>query len=582
MILRHLRPAEWGLVAVSVALVFAQVYLDLSIPDYMSAITTIITTGGTVEMVLEEGLGMLACAFGSLAASVATGLMAARVAASLSRRLREMEFERVQSFSPDQIDGFSTASLITRSTNDITQIQMAVAMGLQVIVKAPILAVWAILKISDKSWQWSASTAVAVLALMVVIGVVMYFVVPRFRRIQWLTDNVNRVTRENLTGIRVVRAYNAEEYQERKFDAANNELTDNNLSANRAMSVMMPAMTSVMSLLSLSVYWIGAYLISSAGDPASRMALFSDMVVFSAYAMQVVMAFVMLVVIFMILPRAAVAAKRVEEIIDTEPAMRDGPVTEAPGDARGEVEFRNVCFRYTEASEYVLRDISFRAGKGETVAFIGSTGSGKSTLVNLVPRFYDVTEGQVLLDGVDVRDYTQEALRRKIGYVPQTASILSGTISSNVRYGDSADVGEEGVRNALAIAQADGFVGEMERGLEAPVAQGGSNLSGGQKQRLSIARAVFRRPEVYIFDDSFSALDFRTDRALRQALRKETGGTTSLIVAQRIGAVMDADRIIVLDDGRMVGMGRHEELMRDCEVYREIACSQLSGEELRA
>jgi len=582
MILRHLRPAEWGLVAVSVALVFAQVYLDLSIPDYMSAITTIITTGGTVEMVLEEGLGMLACAFGSLAASVATGLMAARVAASLSRRLREMEFERVQSFSPDQIDGFSTASLITRSTNDITQIQMAVAMGLQVIVKAPILAVWAILKISDKSWQWSASTAVAVLALMVVIGVVMYFVVPRFRRIQWLTDNVNRVTRENLTGIRVVRAYNAEEYQERKFDAANNELTDNNLSANRAMSVMMPAMTSVMSLLSLSVYWIGAYLISSAGDPASRMALFSDMVVFSAYAMQVVMAFVMLVVIFMILPRAAVAAKRVEEIIDTEPAMRDGPVTEAPGDARGEVEFRNVCFRYTEASEYVLRDISFRAGKGETVAFIGSTGSGKSTLVNLVPRFYDVTEGQVLLDGVDVRDYTQEALRRKIGYVPQTASILSGTISSNVRYGDSADVGEEGVRNALAIAQADGFVGEMERGLEAPVAQGGSNLSSGQKQRLSIARAVFRRPEVYIFDDSFSALDFRTDRALRQALRKETGGTTSLIVAQRIGAVMDADRIIVLDDGRMVGMGRHEELMRDCEVYREIACSQLSGEELRA
>jgi len=348
------------------------------------------------------------------------------------------------------------------------------------------------------------------------------------------------------------------------------------------MSVMMPAMTSVMSLLSLSVYWIGAYLISSAGDPASRMALFSDMVVFSAYAMQVVMAFVMLVVIFMILPRAAVAAKRVEEIIDTEPAMRDGPVTEAPGDARGEVEFRNVCFRYTEASEYVLRDISFRAGKGETVAFIGSTGSGKSTLVNLVPRFYDVTEGQVLLDGVDVRDYTQEALRRKIGYVPQTASILSGTISSNVRYGDSADVGEEGVRNALAIAQADGFVGEMERGLEAPVAQGGSNLSGGQKQRLSIARAVFRRPEVYIFDDSFSALDFRTDRALRQALRKEAGGTTSLIVAQRIGAVMDADRIIVLDDGRMVGMGRHEELMRDCEVYREIACSQLSGEELRA
>ena len=582
MILRHLRPAEWGLVAVSVALVFAQVYLDLSIPDYMSAITTIITTGGTVEMVLEEGLGMLACAFGSLAASVATGLMAARVAASLSRRLREMEFERVQSFSPDQIDGFSTASLITRSTNDITQIQMAVAMGLQVIVKAPILAAWAILKISDKSWQWSASTAVAVLALMVVIGAVMYFVVPRFRRIQWLTDNVNRVTRENLTGIRVVRAYNAEEYQERKFDAANNELTDNNLSANRAMSVMMPAMTSVMSLLSLSVYWIGAYLISSAGDPASRMALFSDMVVFSAYAMQVVMAFVMLVVIFMILPRAAVAAKRVEEIIDTEPAMRDGPVTEAPGDARGEVEFRNVCFRYTEASEYVLRDISFRAGKGETVAFIGSTGSGKSTLVNLVPRFYDVTEGQVLLDGVDVRDYTQEALRRKIGYVPQTASILSGTISSNVRYGDSADVGEEGVRNALAIAQADGFVGEMERGLEAPVAQGGSNLSGGQKQRLSIARAVFRRPEVYIFDDSFSALDFRTDRALRQALRKETGGTTSLIVAQRIGAVMDADRIIVLDDGRMVGMGRHEELMRDCEVYREIACSQLSGEELRA
>lgn len=577
MILRYLRPREWAVVALCVVLVASQVYLELKIPEYMNEMTTQIMLGN-MDAILREGMEMVLCAFGSLLMSIIVAMMAAWIAASLSRRLRELEFDRVESFSAAEMNRFSTVSLITRSTNDITQVQNTVAMGLQVMIKAPIMAVWAIMKISGQSWEWTLSTAVAVLVLMAVIGALMVYVVPRFKRIQGLTDNVNRATRENLTGIRVVRAYNAEGYHEDKFDRANAELTDTNLSANRAMAVMMPVMNIVMNTLMLAIYWIGAYLISSAYVP-EKLPLFSDMVVFSSYAIQVVMSFVMLIVIFMILPRAMVAARRIEEVIDTEPSISDGTVTD-PGEI-GTVEFRDVSFRYPGASDDVLRGVSFKAEKGETVAFIGATGSGKTSILNMIPRFYDATEGQVLVDGVDVRDYELAALRSRIGYVPQKAFMFKGTVDSNVRYGDSsADRTEEQVRKAVAIAQATDFVESMEGGYGGEVAQGGTNLSGGQKQRLSIARAVCRGPEIYIFDDSFSALDYRTDRILRGALRRETAGTTTLIVAQRIGTIMDADRIVVIDDGEVVGVGKHADLLRDCRVYRDIARSQLSEEEL--
>ncbi len=579
--MKYLKPKEWGLVALCVVFVAMQVYLDLKIPDYMSSITMIIQMQGSTSEVMAEGWGMILCAIGSLILSIVVGCMAAWIASSLSMRLRSLEFNRVESFSAAEMNKFSTASLITRSTNDITQIQMVVAMGLQVLIKAPIMAVWAITKISNKSWEWTASTAVAVIVLMAIISVMMFYVVPRFKRIQWLTDNVNRVTRENLTGIRVVRAYNAEDYQEGKFDVANDDLTSTNLSANRAMSILMPCMMGVMNMLSLAIYWIGALLIAAVDPGMARATLFADMVVFSAYAMQVVMAFVMMVVIFMILPRAMVASKRVQEVIDTEPSIVDGPVMESPTGEVGTVSFRDVSFRYPGAADCVLSDISFDAAKGETVAFIGSTGSGKTTLVDLIPRFFDVEKGQVLVDGVDVREYDLSALRRKIGYVPQKSVMFTGTVDSNVRYGDTEnDRTEEDVRRAVSIAQATEFVDKMEGGYDGAVAQGGTNLSGGQKQRLSIARAVCRAPEIYIFDDSFSALDYRTDRVLREALKRETAGVTCLIVAQRIGTIMDADRIVVLDDGRIAGIGRHRELLENCQVYRDIARSQLSEEEL--
>jgi len=487
----------------------------------------------------------------------------------------------VQSFSAAEISRFSTASLITRATNDITQVQMAVAMGLQVIIKAPILAGWAIIKISGKSWQWTAATAVAIAILLVVIIVLMYFVVPRFKRIQWLTDEVNRHVRENLKGIRVIRAYNAEDYQEEKFEKANEDLTSNNLFTGRAMALMMPVMSAVMSMLSLSIYWIGAIIIAATVGIGSQMLLFSDMITFLAYAMQVVMGFMMLVIVFIILPRALVAARRIEEILDTEPSIRDGSVTRSSGPAKGEIMFDKVGFKYPGASDYVLKDISFRAERGETVAFIGSTGSGKSTIVSLMMRSYDVTEGAITIDGVDVRDYTLKALHGKIGYVPQKANLFSGTIISNVAYGDrTSENVEEDVRKAVAVAQATGFVENMEGSYSAAIAQGGTNVSGGQKQRLSIARAVFRRPEIYIFDDSFSALDYRTDRMLRSALRKETADVTSVIVAQRVGTIMDADKIVVLDNGYVAGIGRHHDLLETCPVYKEIVYSQLSEEDL--
>lgn len=581
MILRYLKAREWALVVIITAFIVVQVWFDLMIPDHMYAITNLIQTGGTVDQVMNEGWMMLALAFGSLLTALAIGYLAAYVATSLSKRIRSLEFSRVQSFSAAEVNRFSTASLITRATNDVTQVQMAVAMGLQVIIKAPILAGWAIIKISGKSWQWTTATAVAIVVMLVVIFVLMYFVVPRFKRIQWLTDEVNRHVRENLKGIRVIRAYNAEDYQEQKFEKANEDLTSNNLFTGRAMALMMPVMSAVMSMLSLSIYWIGAMIIAATVGIGSQMLLFSDMITFLAYAMQVVMGFMMLVIVFIILPRAMVAARRIEEILDTEPSIKDGNVTASPGPTNGEIVFDRVGFKYPGASDYVLKDISFKAEKGETIAFIGSTGSGKSTIVSLIMRSYDVTEGAIRIDGVDVRNYTLKALHGKIGYVPQKANLFSGTIVSNVAYGDrTSESLEEEVRKAVAVAQSTEFVENMEGGYDAAIAQGGTNVSGGQKQRLSIARAVFRRPEIYIFDDSFSALDYRTDRMLRSALKKETADVTSVIVAQRVGTIMDADKIVVLDNGYIAGIGRHQDLLETCPVYKEIVFSQLSEEEV--
>lgn len=580
MILKYLRAREWAAIGVCVVLIAFMVFLELEIPGYMSTITTEIVSPDTdMNVVYGDGGMMLLCAFGSLVVSIVVGGLTAWIATSFSKRLRDLEYSRVQSFSLEEMNRFSTSSLITRSTNDISQIQMTTAMGLVIMIRAPIMAVWAIMKILDKNWEWTVATAVAVVAIITIISVIMLYAIPRFKRIQGLTDNVNRVTRENLSGIRVVRAYNAESYQEVKSEAANKELTDTNLSANRALAVMFPTMMLVMNGLALSIYWIGAILIDAAGMPMEKMVLFSDMVVFSSYAMQIVMAFIMLVMIFMILPRAMVASKRIQEIIDTEPSIRDGAGADPARE--GTVEFRNVSFRYPGTSGDVLHDISFKASRGETVAFIGATGSGKTSIIDLIPRFYDATQGQVLVDGVDVREYRIKDLRDRIGYVPQKAFMFKGTVDSNVRYGDgSEEVTEEQVRRAVRIAQAADFVEAKEGQYMSEVSQGGSNLSGGQKQRLSIARAVCRDPEIYIFDDSFSALDYRTDRTLRETLRREISDATTLIVAQRIGTIMDADRIVVIDDGEVVGIGKHEELLRSCPVYLDIARSQFSEEEL--
>ena len=579
MILKYMNAKHWAAIAVCVVLVAVMVYLELEIPGYMTSITAQLTGVDTdMDVVLADGGMMLVCAFGSLVVSIVVGCLAAWIATSFSMRLRDLEYSAVQSFSLEEMNRFSTSSLITRSTNDITQIQMTTAMGLMIMIRAPIMAVWAITKILDKNWEWTVATAVGVVAIVTIISIVMLYAIPRFKRIQGLTDNVNRVTRENLSGIRVVRAYNAESYQEEKSEEANRELTDTNLSANRAMATMFPAMMLVMNGLSLAIYWIGATLIDAAAME-DQLTLFSDMVVFSSYAMQVVMSFIMLVMIFMILPRAMVASKRVQEVINTVPSIRDGPGADAPRE--GTVEFRNVSFKYPGTSGDVLHDVSFTASKGETVAIIGATGSGKTTAVDLIPRLYDATEGQVLVDGVDVREYRLQDLRDRIGYVPQKAFMFKGTIESNVRYGHGSEAStEEQVRRAVGIAQAAEFVESKEGGYGSEVAQGGTNLSGGQRQRLSIARAVCRDPEIYIFDDSFSALDYRTDRVLREALKREVSGATMLIVAQRIGTIIDADRIVVLDDGEVVGMGRHEELLRTCPVYLDIARSQLSDEEL--
>lgn len=580
-IFKQLKAREWGFIGMSAALIVFQVWLDLKLPDYMKEITTLIQTpGSAMAEIWKAGGWMLLCALGSGAMAVTVGFFSAQVAATLAMRLREGLFSKVNSFSVEEINRFSTASLITRSTNDITQIQMMVAMGLQVMVKAPVLAIWAITKILGKSWQWSVLTAVAVLILLIAIGVVVAIAMPRFKKIQVLTDNINRVMRENLTGIRVVRAYNAEEYQINKFAEANDDLTKNNLVAFRVMALLAPVMSMVMNGLSLGIYWIGAVLINNAVIDM-KIDLFGDMVVFSSYAMQVIMAFIMLSMIFMMLPRVAVSIRRVSEVLSVTPIINDPENPVCPTDNKGEVEFRSVSFRYPDAEEYVLKDISFKAKRGDTVAFIGSTGSGKSTLINLIPRFYDATEGAVLIDGVDVKDYSQRDLRNKLGYVPQRGVLFSGTVESNVNFGENpAQPDENDILAALETAQAADFVEKMDGQLKASIAQGGTNVSGGQKQRLSIARAVARNPEIYIFDDSFSALDYKTDKVLRSALRKHTADATSLIVAQRIGTVKDADLIVVLDHGRAVGVGTHKELLSSCEVYKEIAYSQLSKEEL--
>lgn len=559
--------------------IVTQVYLDLKLPDYMHEITMLVQTEGSkMSDVLLQGGYMLLCAVGSVIASIIVGFFAAKVAAGFSVRLRAMVFEKTMSFSIEEINGFSTASLITRSTNDITQIQLLISMGLQVIVKAPILAVWAVMKMMGKSWQWTAATGFAVLFLILMLCILIFVALPKFKIIQSLTDNLNRVTRENLTGIRVVQAYNAGNYQEKKFDEANIALTNTNLFTSRAMALIMPTMGIIMSGISLAIYWIGAVLINAAALP-DRLSLFSDMVVFSSYAMQVIMAFMMLSFVFIMLPRASVSAKRIQEVLDTKAKIIDGNVTEGEKGLSGEIEFRNVSFKYPDAAEYILRNVSFKASKGETVAFIGSTGSGKSTLLNLIPRYFDATEGEVLVDGVNVKHYTQESLRKKLGYVSQKAILFSGTVTTNVAYGDSGSK-ETDVKKAIDIAQGTEFVEKMENQYNASISQGGTNVSGGQKQRLSIARAVHRQPEIYIFDDSFSALDYKTDRVLRSKLKNETKDATTLIVGQRIGTIKDADRIIVLDDGEVVGIGTHDELMQNCSVYQEIAYSQLSKEEL--
>ena len=626
-ICKYLSKSEWFQLFLGLIFIVAGVYLQLKLPDYMADITTLVETPGSkMHDVWVAGGKMLGVSFAAMITTVAVGFITARVAASFTQRLRSLEFRRVESFGLEEIGKFSTASLITRSTNDVTQIQQFITMGLLMLVQSPIMAVWAIVKIAGKGVGWSIATAVSTVLVLGAVGIIMVKVMPKFRSMQTLTDNINRVARENLTGLRVVRAYNAENYQQKKFDKANNDLTNTQLYTNRAMSIMMPLMNTVMNGLTLAIYWIGAYLIDAAGL-MDKLTLFSNMVVFSSYAIQIIMSFLMMSMVFVLWPRADVSAKRILEVLDTTPRITDGARRDGANDAngkplRGQVEFRDVSFAYPDSREPMLEHVSFTAQKGQTVAFIGSTGSGKTTLVNLVPRMYDVTDGAVLVDGVDVRDYDVQSLRDKIGYVPQQAVMFKGTVASNVAFGDRSQNGKtiagerasdvklidtstaqglkevqkmrmsaasagaltdaqmDDVRQAVNVAQADDFVTRMDGTYDASIAQGGTNISGGQKQRLSIALAVWRHPEILVFDDSFSALDFQTDHDVRQALAKQAHDSTKLIVAQRIGTIMDADQIVVLDQGRVVGKGTHKELLKNCDVYRQIAESQLTEAEL--
>lgn len=579
-LLKDFNKKDWLIIFVALLLIVFQVWLDLKLPDYMSKITVLVQSKDSkMGEILTEGGYMVLCAFGSLVAAMMVGYLTSFISATFSQKLRKQLFEKVQNFGMEEIKKFSTSSLITRTTNDITNIQMFIAMGLQMLIKAPITAVWAVFKILDKSWQWSAVTGAAVLVLIMMIVILMITVMPKFKLVQKLIDKINGLTRENLTGIRVVRAFNAEDYQEEKFDVKNKELTKTQMFNQKMMSFMSPVMYLIMNLLSLAIYFIGAYLIDQA-NMMDKVNLFGNMVVFSSYAMQVIMAFLMLAIIFIMYPRANVSAQRVIEVLETNESIKDGTFDKKTKKT-GEIEFKNVSFRYPDADEYVLENISFKANKGDTIAIIGSTGSGKSTIVNLLMRFYDVTDGEILIDGVNIKDYKGEYLHNKLGYVPQKAVMFSGTVNYNVAYGDNGKKkSDKLIKEAVKVAQAEDFVLKMPNKYENDIAQGGTNISGGQKQRLSIARAIAKEPEIYIFDDSFSALDYKTDYVLRTELKKYTKDATSVIVAQRIGTIINADKIIVLDSGKMVGIGTHKELLKDCDVYKEIAYSQLSKEEL--
>ena len=580
-LLKKLKPKQWLYILVCVALIVLQVYLDLKLPDYMASITKIVQTEGSlIKDVLGEGAKMLICAFGSLLSAVVVSYFVTKVASTFSRDLRKDIFGKVLSFSMEEIKNFSTSSLITRTTNDITQVQMLIAMGMQMLIKSPIMAVWAIMKIYGKGFEWSVITAGAVGILLLMILILVLVALPKFKIIQKLTDNLNHTSRENLTGIRVVRAFNAEKYQEGKFASANNELTKTNMFTSRTMALLTPGMQLIMSGLSLSIYWVGAYMINDAGM-LDKLTIFSNMVVFSSYAMQVVMSFMMLTMIFIFYPRAQVSAKRILEILEKKPKIVSG-VFSGKTKETGTIEFKDVTFRYPDAEENMLENISFKVEKGETVAFIGSTGSGKSTLVNLIPRFYDATYGEVLVDGVNVKNYKLEELNNRLGYVSQKPIIFSGTVSSNISYGlvNNKKVSKSKIEEASKVAQASEFIEKMEDKYNSSISRSGTNISGGQKQRLSIARAIARDPEIYIFDDTFSALDYKTDTTLRKELKKHTKDATTLIVAQRIGTIKNADKIIVLNEGKIVGQGTHKELLKTCDVYKEIALSQLSKEEL--
>lgn len=577
-LLKEFNKKDYFLIFVCSLLIVFQVWLDLKLPDYMSSITKLVQTEGSkMSDVLSQGSYMLLCAFGSLISAFIVGYLTSYISATFSQKIRKSLFSKVQSFSMEEIKKFKTSSLITRTTNDITNIQMFISMGLQMLIKAPITAVWAILKILGKNYKWSIATGIAVVIMLAVIGTLMLIVLPRFKIVQKLIDNINDKARENLTGVRVIRAFNAEKYQEDRFEYGNKKLTSTQMFNQRMMSIMSPTMYLIMNLLPLSIYIIGSSLINSTGM-YDRLNIFSDMVVFSSYAMQVIMAFLMLAMIFVMYPRASVSAGRIREVLDTETKVLDGSFS-SDTKLKGKIEFRNVSFKYPDADEYVLKNISFKAEKGQTIALIGSTGSGKSTIVNLIMRFYDVTDGEILIDDKNIKEYKLEALYKKIGYVPQRAVMFNGSVKYNISYGDKK-VSDDLIKKASKIAQASEFVEKMPKGYSSNISQGGTNISGGQKQRLAIARAIAKAPEIFVFDDSFSALDYKTDYVLRKELKENTKDATNVIVAQRIGTILNADKIIVLDNGNMAGVGTHKQLLKKCKVYKEIALSQLSKEEL--